>query len=213
MTRGRKPANAAKPPATDSGKAIELLEDDVDNDEDMSGSSDGEDDYDPIVEKYNVFVSDQLKDHMYLLQYPIRNPDEEYHGEYAPLSARMKPKEGNIEVDVPLESNNFSLLRGEKFGGHSQTEHGIKQEVKVLDRQRLSGKAHNKEASYFVGVVRGGKFFLTRVDLKINCIYPLSKQLFSFAQTFISSTRYSEPRKRREPQQMTLRPGSLEQSR
>jgi len=153
MPRGRKNNRATEPPGIANFKPIEVPDDEG---EDIISSSEEESSDDPVVNTYQVFVSDQLKDHLYLLQYPIRNPDEPYYNQYSPYSARIKPKEGSLEIDVPLDPNNFSLHRGEKFAGHSQTEHGIKQEFKILDRQRLSGKTHDNEASYFVGIMGAG---------------------------------------------------------
>jgi DNA-directed RNA polymerase-3 subunit RPC5 len=137
-----------------SVKAIEIIDDTA---EEPISSSDEELDDDPILKTYDVFISDQLKDHLYLLQYPIRNPDEQYYDESAPYEGRIKPKEGLLELDVPLDPNNFSLLRGEKFAGIGQGEHGVKLETMVLDRQRFTGRIHQNEANYFVGVVRGGE--------------------------------------------------------
>jgi DNA-directed RNA polymerase III subunit RPC5 len=151
--RRRRTKDIEEESAVQREKAIEIP-DDIDDDD--SPSSDEDYDDDPIVKTYDVFVSDQLKDHIYLLQYPIRNQDEQYYDESAPLEARMKPKEGTLELDVPIDTHNFSILRGEKFAGHSQTESGVKRETKPLDRQRLSGTAQPLQASYFVAVMRGG---------------------------------------------------------
>lgn len=157
MTRPRKSSKVlADLSEREEIKTIEVSDEES---EDITSSSD-EDDDDPVVNTYDVFVSNQLKDHIYLLQYPLRNPDEQYYDHSAPYEARMKAKEGILELDVPVDPNNFSILRGEKFAGHSQGDHSVKQELKVLDRQRLSGKTHTNEASYFVGLMRGSIFNL-----------------------------------------------------
>jgi DNA-directed RNA polymerase III subunit RPC5 len=157
MRRSRKSSKATELPSTTQPISIEVPDDDGDGDgDDQSSSSEGECEDDPVLKIYDVFVTDQLKDHTYLLQYLIRNPEEPYYDRSSPYTARIKSKEGILEVDVPLDQNNFSLLRGEKFAVHSQTEPGVKQDNRILDRQRLGGRAHENEASYFVSTVRGG---------------------------------------------------------
>ena len=138
----------------EQGQESIIIEDDI-QDEACSSTDDEGCDDDPIVKTYDVFLSNQLKDHIYLLQYPLRNPDEEYLDENAPLLVRMKPTEGTMEIDVPIDTINFSTLLGEKFAG-SHTDSNSKSETKKLDRQRLSGKPQQKQANYFLGVMRGG---------------------------------------------------------
>lgn len=133
--------------------SIEVPED-LDEDESPSSSEDEIED-DPVVKTYDLFVSNQLKDHVYLLQYPLRLPTDQYAEESAPFEARIKPNEGTLELDVPIFSGNSNVLRQQKFAG-SQTESKGKAETKVIDRQRLSGKSHPNQANYFVATVRGG---------------------------------------------------------
>lgn len=132
------------------------IKDDIDQDEALSSSEEDEYDDDPVVKTYDVF-SNQLKDQIYLLQYPIRNPDEKYFDNSAPFVARIKPNEGSLELDVPIDTQNYSIHRGEKFAG-SHADSNVKPETKVLDRQRLTGKSQPNQASYFVGVMREGFF-------------------------------------------------------
>lgn len=140
-------------PRPQEQKPVEIM-DDVDELTDPSFSEDDNDD-DPVVKSYDVFISNQLKDYIYLLQYPIRNPDEEYYDQSAPYNARIKPNEGSFDLDVPIDNRNYSISRGDKFGG-SQMDSGIKTDSKTFDRQRLSGKCQSNQANYFVGVFTGG---------------------------------------------------------
>jgi hypothetical protein len=153
MPRRKKTATEIEDEVTDPENAIEIQDDD---EEEETFSSDEEFDDDPIVKSFDVFVSDQLKEHIYLLQYPIRNPEEPYSDEYKPSEARIKPQEGLLEVDVPIDKMNYSLLRGQKFAG-GQTD--VKQEARDIDKQRLSGKTQISQANYFVGIMRGGSQF------------------------------------------------------
>jgi RPC5 protein len=131
---------------------IEIPDDDLD----LSSSSEEEYEDDPVVKTYDVFLSDQLKDQIYLLQYPIRNVEEQYLGEEAPYNARIKPGEGALEMDVPIDTQNFSISRSERFVNGLATDVNVKREVKTFDRQRLSGKAQPNQASYFVALALGG---------------------------------------------------------
>lgn len=139
-------------------------------------------DLDPVLKTYDVYVSNALKDHIYLLQYPIRNWEEQYTDESAPLSIRMKPNEGIMEFDVPIDTHNYSLEQGKRFGSLQQ---GLNspQDGKIFDRQRLSGKPEPNQASYFIGRMRGGKpmsLFRLLMSLKIRCIFPRSRLSYNF---------------------------------
>ena len=153
MVRRRKGAVEEDKAADSEMHSIEVPED-LDEYESPSSSEDEIED-DPVVKTYDLFVSNQLKDHIYLLQYPLRLPTDQYAEESAPFEARIKPNEGTLELDVPIFSGNLNVLRQEKFAG-SQTESKGKAEMKVADRQRLSGKSHPNQANYFVATVRGG---------------------------------------------------------
>jgi len=139
-------------------KKTETMEmhDDTGQDESLPSSSE-EEEYgdDPVLKTFDVFVSNQLKDNIYLLQYPIRNPDEQYFDDSAPLLARLKQNEGAMELDVPIDTQNYNASRGEKFAS-AHMDPNVKSENKVLNQQRLSGKAQSNQANYFVAVVRGG---------------------------------------------------------
>ena len=88
---------------------------------DLSLSDEETDESDPVVKSYDVFLSDQLADKIYLVQYPIRNPDEQYYDENAAFEARIKPTEGLLEVDVPISVSNPRSERkcvfAKKIGG------------------------------------------------------------------------------------------------
>jgi len=76
-----------------------------------SASSDEDYEDDPVVKTYDVFLSDQLANQIYLVQYPIRNADEQYYDDNAALDARIKPNEGVLEVDVPISASNSHFER------------------------------------------------------------------------------------------------------
>src|SRR5579859_2093158 len=155
--RRRKTTKDAEDDTAEQEKSRIEITDDTDDNNSVSAEDQIEDD--PVLKTYDVFISDQLKDHIYLVQYPIRNPQEQYSDDSAPFEARIKPREGTLELDVPLDPNNLSLIRGERFAGPS-SDTGVKREARVLDRQRLSGTVHPNQANYFVAMTRGGMSYL-----------------------------------------------------
>lgn len=159
MPRQRGKTNEESENDKSSSEMKETIEvdDNLFQDDYLSSSDEEEYNNDPVIKTYDVFFSNQLMDQIYLLQYPIRNPDEQYLDDCAPLLARIKPNEGSLELDVPIDAQNYSSFRGEKFAG-SPADSNVKPENKVLDRQRLSGKRQPNQASYFVGTMRGGSF-------------------------------------------------------
>ena len=140
-------------PQPQEQKPVEIIEDADDFDDPSLSEDDNEDD--PVVKSYDVFISNQLKDSIYLLQYPIRNPDEQYYDQSAPYNARIKPNEGSFYLDVPIDNRNYSVSRGDKLSG-SHMDFSIKTESRTFDRQRLSGKCQSNQAKYFVGIFTGG---------------------------------------------------------
>ena len=128
----------------DEMEAVIEIQDNTNQDQERSFSEEEDYDDDPILESYDVFFNNQLKDHIFLLQYPIRNPDEQYVDDSAPLSARIKPNEGSLELDVPIDD--YSLQ-----GKESK----VKATSNASERQRLGGKPQKNQASYFMGVMRG----------------------------------------------------------
>lgn len=72
-----------------------------------------------MVAEYDVFITTDLTEELYLLQYPNRAREEPYNAasHNAPMNIRMKPKAGFIEVEVPLNvKNHFDKYKGIKFG-------------------------------------------------------------------------------------------------
>jgi DNA-directed RNA polymerase III subunit RPC5 len=117
-------------------------------------SFDGDDtDVDPVVKTYDVFVSNALKDHIYLLQYPVQDWKQEYTEGSAPLAIKMRPNGGEMEFEVPIDAHNYCPEQGEKFGGQGLI---TPQDGLPMESQRLGGKPQPNQASYFVGRVRGG---------------------------------------------------------
>lgn len=84
------------------------------------------DEDDPVVASYDVVVSHNLSSgtndssKLYLLQYPSHRPRSKPYNaarSQAPLSLRLKPEAGFIEVDIPvLTQGTYNEHTGERFG-------------------------------------------------------------------------------------------------
>jgi hypothetical protein len=166
MPRRRKATKDTGDDPEEQRNAIEINDDD---NEDEGISSDEDFDDDPTVRTYDIFMSDQLKEHIYLLQYPIRNPEDPYCNDYLPSEARIKPNEGLLEVDVPIVKQDFSFLHGQKSAG-TQSD-GVRQEARDMDQQRLSGKTQTNQANYFLATMRGSSPCVTSANIKGKCTF------------------------------------------
>jgi len=206
MTRSRRPGPAGSSQEDGSmprnwNDAVERIDgkEDAGPDREFAASEEEEADFDPVVKKFDVFVSNTLKDHLYLLQYPIRNWEEQYTDEWAPLGIKMKPNEGAMEFEVPIDTQNYCSEQGEKFGPQHQ-DFNSPQDGKTLDRQRLSGKPQQNQASYFIGRMRGGKSassFHLLMYLETKCIFRRSERSSNFVPISITTMRLSAARRGR----------------
>jgi DNA-directed RNA polymerase-3 subunit RPC5 len=97
-----------------SGWAALTLAAHVDDDED-----------DPIVAEYDVYITPEDEEHIYLLQYPNRERDMPYNVQHesAPTEMRIKPHTGLMEVDVAFgtDHNHFDRIRGVTWGAALKT--------------------------------------------------------------------------------------------
>ena len=78
-----------------------------------------EDDEDPVVAEYDVYITPESQDLVYLLQYPSRSRDKPYDEDagLAPTEMRIKPKTGFLEMDIPVPvSATFDRRKGIEFG-------------------------------------------------------------------------------------------------
>jgi DNA-directed RNA polymerase-3 subunit RPC5 len=91
---------------------------------DESGHSDVDDidyesDDDPVVREYDVFMTSELAQSLYLFQYPVRSNTKPYTKAQnaCPVDARWKTKAGLVEVDVPVNVGlNFDQEKGRVWG-------------------------------------------------------------------------------------------------
>ncbi|OCK77711.1 hypothetical protein K432DRAFT_427797 [Lepidopterella palustris CBS 459.81] len=77
------------------------------------------DDDDPVVAEYDVFITPELEEKAYLLQYLNRSKDQPYNyrKQMQPMEMRIKENAGFIEVDVPLNVHyNYNRVKGVGWG-------------------------------------------------------------------------------------------------
>ncbi|KAI9778237.1 MAG: hypothetical protein M1816_004161 [Peltula sp. TS41687] len=84
-------------------KAIREAESRVNLDENKT--LEDEDEGDPIIQEYDVFLNDSLTEKLMLLQYPTREKVENKRAKPSelPTEVRWKPRAGMVEVDIPME--------------------------------------------------------------------------------------------------------------
>lgn len=78
---------------------------------------------DPIIASYDVFLTDSEIER-FVFQYPDRELDPEKGGPYderhgqKPLSLRLKPKTGLVEIEVPINTTpgHYDVNKGLKYG-------------------------------------------------------------------------------------------------
>ena len=83
------------------------------------GDVDYESDEDPVVREYDIFMTEELADSLYLFQYPVRSKTKPYNKAQSscPVDARWKPKAGLVEIDVPVNTAlNFDQEKGRVWG-------------------------------------------------------------------------------------------------
>ncbi|KAF2838954.1 hypothetical protein M501DRAFT_1004809 [Patellaria atrata CBS 101060] len=76
-------------------------------------------DDDPVVGEYDVYLTPEVEEQVYLLQYPHRARDQalSYQNHAEPMELRIKPASGFMELDLPIHvHHNFDKTKGIKWG-------------------------------------------------------------------------------------------------
>jgi DNA-directed RNA polymerase-3 subunit RPC5 len=74
---------------------------------------------DPVIAEYDVFITPELTEQLYLLQYPNRSREQPYNERHnsTPLEVRIKPKTGFMEIDISTTVYvNFDKTKGILWG-------------------------------------------------------------------------------------------------
>ncbi|GAB7362695.1 hypothetical protein MBLNU230_g3003t1 [Neophaeotheca triangularis] len=83
-----------------------------------TNSEEPEEDDDPIVAEYDIYLTPELAEEIYLLQYPNRSANQPYNSRsgVTPGDMRIKPKSGYIEMELNQNINkNFDLAKAIKW--------------------------------------------------------------------------------------------------
>lgn len=102
---------------------------------------------DQVLEEYDVYVNTALMSHLHILQLPSPSFSDRFAHlcDSSPdvvLSSRFKPKNGLLEIDIPMDTSHrtFDRERSEKFAKEALPPDTKDEEGKlVLDHQRLTG--------------------------------------------------------------------------
>ena len=87
--------------------------------DDASHLSDSDPDSDPVITTYDIHLTTTLTPHLHLFQYPVRSSNLPYTRQTStcPISARIKPHAGAIELDVPINTTrNYDQEKGRRWG-------------------------------------------------------------------------------------------------
>lgn len=128
-------------------------------------SMENEDD-DPIIQEIDLFLAKSLAEKLYLFQYPVRPASMTYDG-VPHLSARIKPKQQKVEMDMAINamSPNYCRSKGEQIAlnvdGTSNDETST-YSSKLMDKQTFSSiQAASNSNRYAAAFYRKGEIHLT----------------------------------------------------
>ncbi|KAI5806803.1 hypothetical protein DFH27DRAFT_459370, partial [Peziza echinospora] len=95
-------------------------------------NSDSDDD-DPVVMTYDIHLTSTLAPHLHLLQYPVRGKHQPYSKltNTCPLTARLKPHSGTLEVDVPINTARYYDQEKGRRWGEAMHKAAIAREAKI----------------------------------------------------------------------------------
>lgn len=113
------------------------------SDDDSGDDAGYESEDDPIVREYDVYMTSELAQNLYLFQYPVRAGMKPYTKAQnsCPLDARLKPKSGLVEVDVPVNvAVNYDEEKGRVWGD-------VLRKAKQANEGGITGKAAAAKSS------------------------------------------------------------------
>lgn len=122
--------------------------------------------HDPVVQEVDVFLNKQLMDTLYLLQYPVR-PAHRLYDDVEHLSARMKPKQQKVELELSINSNcpNYSKSKGEQIALNVQGSVESSQDQfyssGIMDKQLISSQSVAVDSTrYAIGFLKDNELHL-----------------------------------------------------
>jgi DNA-directed RNA polymerase-3 subunit RPC5 len=87
------------------------------------------DDDDPVIAEYDVYITPEMAEQIFLLQYPNRSREQPYNARSnnEPVEIRMKPETGFVEMDIKTTTEiNYDKAKGAAWGEalHTAKENG-----------------------------------------------------------------------------------------
>ncbi|KAG9477010.1 hypothetical protein GDO78_002414 [Eleutherodactylus coqui] len=123
-------------------------------------------DDDPIIQELDVYLAKSLSEKLYLFQYPIRPSMMNYDG-VPHLSARIKPKQQKVELDMAINtmSPNYCRSKGEQIALNVDgtcNDDTSTYSTKLMDKQTFSSiQAASNTSRYAVAFYRKGEIHVT----------------------------------------------------
>ncbi|CAG8439639.1 6482_t:CDS:2 [Diversispora eburnea] len=119
-----------------------------------------------IIKEIPIYLSQQLSNKLYIVQFPVRPRSNPYVGKNTPREARYKPQTNKLELDIPLQTNSlwYNRDRGEELmlGLNEKEAQTIydrtwkrgDQTDGLLDKQTLQSTIVPPQANYWMGVMK-----------------------------------------------------------
>ncbi|XP_015281688.1 PREDICTED: DNA-directed RNA polymerase III subunit RPC5 [Gekko japonicus] len=121
---------------------------------------------DPIIQEIDVYLAKSLSEKLYLFQYPIR-PASMTYDDVTHLSAKIKPKQQKVELELALDTlnPNYCRSRGEQIAlnvdGACADETNT-YSTKLMDKQTFcSSQTTSNVSRYAAAIYRKGEIHLT----------------------------------------------------
>ncbi|CAI2182774.1 11193_t:CDS:2 [Funneliformis geosporum] len=154
----------------------------------IMSDSDTELDPNDIIQDIPIYLSQQLSNELYIIQYPVKPRTNPYVGNNIPREARFKQLSQKLEFDIPLQTNSqwYNHDRGEELalGLNDKEARTIydrswrrERNDGLLDKQTLQSTIVQPQATYWMGVVkdvhttlqlRPGLKYLDKIDEKLK---------------------------------------------
>ncbi|EXX61859.1 uncharacterized protein OCT59_004366 [Rhizophagus irregularis] len=132
-----------------------------------------------IIQDIPIYLSQQLANQLYIIQYPVRPRTNPYVGNNAPREARFKQHSQKLELDIPLQTNSqwYNRDRGEELvlGLNDKEARTIydrswrrDRNDGLLDKQTLQSTIVPPQANYWMGVIKDGGLHMTPVHTTLQ---------------------------------------------
>ncbi|XP_003229273.1 DNA-directed RNA polymerase III subunit RPC5 [Anolis carolinensis] len=121
---------------------------------------------DPIIQEIDVYLAKSLSEKLYLFQYPIR-PASMTYDEVTHLSAKIKPKQQKVELEMAIDTlnPNYCRSKGEQIALNVDgtcTDETNTYSSKLMDKQTFcSSQTTSNISRYAAAIYRKGELHLT----------------------------------------------------